>query len=210
VSPAMTDAFELLGEERRPWLDAEALKDRFQAMSGPLHPDRFHGAAEAEKAAAGERYSGLNTAYQLLKEPRDRLLHLLELELGGKPKDIQRIPPGTMDLFVEVGQMCRDCDEFLKKKATATSPILKLQLMQAGMEWMDRLIDLQGRVRAMGDSLSAELMAMNAVWAAAPSVGDPARVSALPLERLEQVYRAMSYVARWTGQIQERVVQLAV
>jgi hypothetical protein len=56
----------------------------------------------------------------------------------------------------------------------------------------------------------AELTAMNAVWAAAPSVGDPARVSALPMERLEQVYRAMSYVARWTGQIQERVVQLAV
>lgn len=210
MSPAMTDAFELLGEERRPWLDAEALKDRFQAMSGPLHPDRFHGAADAEKAAAGERYSGLNTAYQLLKEPRDRLLHLLELELGGKPKDIQRIPPGTMDLFVEVGQTCRDCDEFLKKKATATSPILKLQLMQAGMEWMDRLIDLQGRVRAMGDSLSTELNGMNSVWAAAPPVGDPARVSALPLERLEQVYRAMSYVARWTGQIQDRVVQLAV
>ena len=210
MSPAMTDAFALLGEERRPWLDAEALKDRFQVMSGPLHPDRFHGAAEAEKAAAGERYSGLNTAYQLLKEPRERLLHLLELELGGKPKDIQRIPPGTMDLFVEVGQTCRDCDEFLKKKATATSPILKLQLMQAGMEWMDRLIDLQGRVRAMGDSLSTELNGMNAVWAAAPQVGDPARVAALPLERLEQVYRAMSYVARWTGQIQERVVQLAV
>jgi DnaJ-domain-containing protein 1 len=59
----MTDAFELLGEERRPWLDVEALKDRFQAMSGPLHPDRFHGAAEAEKAAAGERYSGLNSGY---------------------------------------------------------------------------------------------------------------------------------------------------
>ena len=196
----MTDAFALLGEERRPWLDAEALKDRFQAMSGPLHPDRFHGAPEVEKAAAGERYSGLNTAYQLLKEPRDRLLHLLELESGGKP----------MDLVVEVGQTCRDCDEFLKKKATATSPILKLQLMQAGMEWMDRLIDLQGRVRAMGDSLSTELNGMNAVWAAAPQVGDPARVSALPLERLEQVYRAMSYVARWTGQIQERVVQLAV
>jgi hypothetical protein len=31
----------------------------------------------------------------------------------------------------------------------------------------------------------------------------------LPLERLEQIYRAMSYVSRWMAQIQERVVQLA-
>jgi hypothetical protein len=32
----------------------------------------------------------------------------------------------------------------------------------------------------------------------------------LPLERLEQLYRAMSYVARWTEQVQERIVQLAM
>jgi hypothetical protein len=210
VSQPIPDAFALLGEARRPWIDAEALKDRFQAMSGPLHPDRFHGAPEAERNAAGQRYSDLNSAYQLLKEPRERLLHLLELELGGKPKDIQRIPPGTMDLFVEVGQTCRDCDEFLKKKATATSPILKLQLLQSGMEWMDRLVDLQNRVRAMGETLATELNALNAVWDAAPVVGSPERIAALPLERLEQIYRAMSYVARWTSQIQERVVQLTL
>ena len=206
----MTDAFALLGEERRPWMDADVLKDRFQAMSGPLHPDRFHGAPEAERTAVGHRYADLNSAYQTLKEPRDRLLHLLELELGGKPKDIQRIPPGTMDLFVEVGQTCRDCDEFLKKKATATSPMLRLQVMQAGMEWTDRLLDLQGRIRAVGDRLGSELSGLNAVWAAAPPLGDANRPAALPLERLEQIYRAFSYVARWTSQLQERVVQLAV
>lgn len=206
----MTDAFALLGEERRPWMDADVLKDRFQAMSGPLHPDRFHGAPEAERTAVGHRYADLNSAYQTLKEPRDRLLHLLELELGGKPKDIQRIPPGTMDLFVEVGQTCRDCDEFLKKKAAATSPMLRLQVMQAGMEWTDRLLDLQGRIRAVGDRLGSELSGLNPVWAAAPPVGSGDRPAALPLERLEQIYRALSYVARWTSQLQERVVQLAV
>ena len=31
----------------------------------------------------------------------------------------------------------------------------------------------------------------------------------LPLDRLEQIYRALSYVGRWTEQIQERAVQLA-
>ena len=115
-----------------------------------------------------------------------------------------------MDLFVEVGQACRDTDEFLKQKSTSDSPMVKLRLMQEGLDWLDRLQALQGRVNAKRDELTAELRQMNGVWEAAPAIGIPDRVNALPLERLEQVYRAMSYVARWTEQIQERVVQLAL
>lgn len=206
----MTDAFALLSEPRRPWLDADVLKARFLPLSAEVHPDRVHSASEAEKAAANARYAELNAAYNTLREPRDRLLHLLELEAGGKPKDVQRIPPGTMDLFVEVGQTCRDTDEFLKQKSTSESPMVKLRLMQDGLDWLDRLQALQGRVNAKRDELVTELRQMNAVWEAAPPVGAPERVAALPLERLEQVYRAMSYVARWTEQIQERIVQLAL
>jgi DnaJ-domain-containing protein 1 len=206
----MTDAFALLSESRRPWLDTDALKARFLPLSAEVHPDRVHSASEAEKAAANTRYAELNAAYNTLREPRDRLLHLLELEAGGKPKDVQRIPPGTMDLFVEVGQSCRDADEFLKRKSTAESPMLKLRLMQEGLDWLDRLQGLQGRVNAKRDELVAELQQLNAVWAAAPAPSSPERVGALPLERLEQLYRAMSYVARWTEQVQERIVQLAM
>lgn len=206
----MTDAYVLMGEERRPWLDLEILKRRFHEMSGPLHPDRHHGAGEVEREAMGKRYAELNAAYSVLREPRERLLHLIELETGGKPRDIQRIPPGTMDLFVEVGQMCRECDEYLEKKRGVTSPMLRLQLMQAGLEWADRLGELQGKVRAVGAELGVEMEAMNAVWAGAPAVGEAGRVGALPMERLEQIYRAMSYVSRWMDQLQERVVQLAM
>jgi hypothetical protein len=65
-------------------------------------------------------------------------------------------------------------------------------------------------VNAKRDELVAELQQLNAVWAAAPAPSSPERVGALPLERLEQLYRAMSYVARWTEQVQERIVQLAM
>ena len=126
----MTDAFELLQEPRRPWLDADALKDRFLQQSSAVHPDRFHNATEAEKAAANQSYADLNAAYTKLKDFRERLLHLLELEAGERPKDIQRIPPGTMDLFVEVGQTCRDCDAFLTRKGTSDSPMFRLQMMR--------------------------------------------------------------------------------
>jgi DnaJ-domain-containing protein 1 len=206
----MTDAFALLAEPRRPWLDADALKARFLPLSTAVHPDRVHGASEAEKLAANERYAELNAAFNTLREPRDRLLHLLELEAGARPKDIQRIPPGTMDLFVEIGQACRDADAFLAKKTEATSPMLRLRLMQEGLTWTDRLQTLQGRVNAKRDEFTAELRALNATWDAAPPVGSPERAAALPLERLEQIYRAMSYVARWTEQLQERLVRLAM
>ncbi|HAB18192.1 MAG TPA: hypothetical protein PLX89_06635 [Verrucomicrobiota bacterium] len=206
----MTDAFALLNEPRRPWFDAEELKARFLPLSAGTHPDKTHGASADEKRAASSKYAELNAAFNTLKEPRDRLRHLYELEAGEKPKDIQRIPPGTMDLFVEVGQTCRDADAFLQKKSGHDSPMLKLQWMQDGFDWLDRLQSLQGRVNTMRDQLSAELREMNGIWDAAPPSGSPGRRAALPLERLEQIYRSMSYIARWTEQIQERLVQLSL
>lgn len=206
----MTDAFELLTEPRRPWPDLASLKSRFLTQTGQVHPDRVHGASEDERAAANARYAELNAAYNRLREPKDRLRHLYELETGGAPKDIQRIPPGTMDLFVDVGQTCRDCDAYLVGRSGSTSPMLKLKAFQEGLGWTERLLDLQRRVNARRDALSAELTTLNPVWDSAPAVGSPSRREALPLERLEQIYRTMSYITRWTEQIQERVVQLAV
>ena len=204
------DAFALLSETRRPWLDADALKSRVLPLLTATHPDRVHGASESEKLAANGRHAELNAAFNTLREPRDRLLHLYDLEAGEKPKDIQRIPPGTMDLFIEVGQTCRELDEFLQRKANATSPMLRLSLMQEGLDHLDRLQALQGRVNGRREELESELKALNAVWESAPPAGAPGRREALPLERLEQLYRSMSYVARWTGQIQERLVSLSI
>lgn len=205
----MTDAFALFNEPRQPWLDAEALKQKFLALSSEVHPDRTHNAPETEKQKTNERYSELNAAYNTIREPRDRLLHLLELEQGAKPSDIQRIPPGTMDLFVEVGQLCRDVDTFLVERRKVTSPLLKVQMFERGMEWTDKLQALQQRINAKRDELAAELQQMNSLWDAAPPIGSPQRATALPLERLEQIYRIFSYIARWSEQIQERNVQLA-
>jgi DnaJ-domain-containing protein 1 len=205
----MADSFALLSEPRRPWLDAEALKAKYLPLSAEVHPDRFHSASEAERQQATARYAELNAAHNTLREPRDRLLHLLELELGAKPKDVQRIPPGTMDLFVEVGQICRDVDAFLAQRGNVTSPLLKVQMFERGMEWADKLQALLQRINAKRDELTGELQQMNAVWESAPAIGSPERVAALPLERLEQIYRVFSYIARWSEQVQERNVQLA-
>lgn len=205
----MSDFFARLGEERRPWLDPEALKTNFLALSATVHPDRFHGQAVAEREEAGRHYSDVNTAYQALREARSRVLHLLELERGQKPRDIQRIPPGTMDLFVEIGQCCRDADAFLARRQETTSPMLKVALFRQGLDWAAKLQALQARVQERSRTLEEELQALNPVWAAAPPPGDAGRSSVLPLERLEDLYRALCYVTRWQAQIQERMVQLA-
>ncbi len=205
----MTDNFALINEPRLPWLDAEELKQKFFPLSAPFHPDRVHNGTDAEKLSANQRYAELNAAYNCLREPKERLLHLIELELGKKPSDIQKIPPGTMDLFIEVGQTCRDADAFLAEKSKVTSPLLKVQLFEHGMEWTDKLNALQQKINLKREELSSELRELNSVWQNAPSIGSPDRAAALPMERLEQIYRIFSYIARWSEQIQERVVQLS-
>src|SRR5204863_7159110 len=144
------------------------LKQKFQSLSNPVHPDRVHSATDSEKQSANTRYAELNAAYNTLREPRDRLLHLLELEIGAKPDDIQRIPPGTMDLFVEVGQLCRDIDAFMAERANVSSPLVKVQMFQRGMEWTDKLQSLQQRIVAKRDELAVERWTMNELWDRAP------------------------------------------
>ena len=205
----MTDCFALLEEPRQPWLSAAELKKKFISLSSRFHPDRVHTAAESEKTSANQRYQDLNAAYNVLREPKERLLHLLELESGSKPKDIQRIPAGTMDLFVEVGQTCREVDAFLGTRAGVTSPILKVQLFERAQEWTGKLDDLQKKINAKRGDMVKELEAMNAVWDKAPPIGSMERPASLPLERLEQIYRIFSYIVRWTEQVQERHVQLS-
>lgn len=196
----MTDYFALLDEPRRPWLDPEALKAKFHQRSAELHPDRVHGRSAAERAQAQDRYTELNAAYTCLREPKDRLLHLLTLELGAKPKEVQNIPPELMELFFEVGKACREVDGFLAEKARANSPLLQVQLFERGDEWRDQLNTLSGRLKAKLADLEEQAKGLNAAWEAGGNV---------PLERLEAVYRLTSYYSRWLGQLQERAVQLA-
>ena len=209
VATSMTDCFELLQEPRRPWLDADALKAQFLELSASTHPDRFHGAPEADRNAANARSAELNAAYNTLRETRDRLFHLLELERGSPSRDIQRIPAGTMDLFVEIGQACRDADAFLAANPESESPMLRLQRMRQALTWSERLMGLQRQVNARRETLEAALRSMNAAFESAPPPGSPERGGQLPLEALEECARAMSYVSRWTSQLQERLGHLA-
>jgi curved DNA-binding protein CbpA len=200
----MTDYFALLKEPRRPWLEPETLKSKFLALASETHPDKQRAGCEAEKLAANRRSAELNAAYHCLAEPKSRLLHLLELEQGAKPGDIQQIPDGLADLFAEVAATCRDCDNFLNDKIKATSPLLQVQQFQRAQEWVERLRGLQAKLAWFNIQLIEELKSLDASWTT-----QTAERMAL-LSRLEELYRLFSYFNRWNSQIQERIVQLSL
>ena len=200
----MTDNFALLDELRRPWLDSDLLKQKFRARSATVHPDKIHSASDAEKAAAAKSFAELNSAFTCLAEPKLRLLHLLELELGAKPKDIQTIPAALADLFAEVANNCRNADGFLLEKSRGTSPLVQVQLFERGQDWVEKLNGLQRKLNELSEQLTEKLKSLDAQWISADAAS---RRQMLP--KLEELYRLFGYFNRWNNQIQERVVQLS-
>ena len=197
----MPDYFALLNEPRRPWLDVDLLKQKFLALASDLHPDRVHNASDAEKSEATKRYAEFNAAYNCLLEPKSRLLHLLELESGAKPKDVQQIPPALADLFAEVANSCRRTDNFLVEKSAVTSPLLQVQWFERAQEWIERLNLLQKKLGGLHEQLLGELKSADVNW---PTAARPEL-----LARLEELYRLFSYFNRWNRQLQERIVRLS-
>jgi DnaJ-domain-containing protein 1 len=223
----MTDCFALLSETRRPWLEAAALKQKFLALSASLHPDKVHSAGAAARSGAAKSFAELNAAHQCLAEPKSRLLHLLELELGAKPKDIQEIPAALADQFAEVAITCRNADQFLAEKSRVTSPLLQVQWFERGQGWVEKLQALQQKLNGLHGRLLAALKTLDGRWMQAEAVRLPAETKPSLtaqnagstaeagtrreiLAEAEKLYRLFAYFNRWSGQIQERIVQLSI
>ncbi|MBM3839926.1 MAG: hypothetical protein FJ398_18540 [Verrucomicrobia bacterium] len=206
----MPDYFAHLQFPRRPWIDSDSLKEKFLALSATAHPDRLHSASEAERNAANQRSAEINAAYHCLREPKDRLRHLLEIESETRPVEIERLPSSAADLAFQVGQICRNVDAFLREKSKVTAPLLQSQYFEKALEWVDQLQALKQSIRAKREEVADELKAMNPVWEGAPPVGTGERRRVLPLDRLEQVYRTLSYLSRWDEQLGARIVRLSV
>lgn len=204
----MLDYFHLLGEERRPWIDPDLLKKRFLLLSGEVHPDRVHGNSAEEKLSAQRRYAELNAAYNNLRHPKERLHHLLELETGVKPEQVQQIPSDLTEFFIEVGQMFKQVDKFLAEKAKTTSPLLQVQLFEAGQLWTEKLNALRQKLNSRQQDSTAQLKALDHQWASLEKEDTTSRRNLL--QDLEQLYRLFGYYARWETQIHERQMQLSL
>jgi len=200
----MTDFFAVFGEQRRPWLEAEVLKQKFLALSAEAHPDRAHTAGAQERQQAQDRYTSLNAAYQVLREPKERLRHLIELERGTKPGQIQRIPSDLMNLSLEVGEICRQADALVQEKAKTSSPLLQVQVFERAQAATEKLGAVQRSLEPRREEILEQIRALDATW---DEAGDPGRSTSLA--RLEELYPLLTYYERWIAQARERIVQLA-
>jgi curved DNA-binding protein CbpA len=201
----VTDNFALLGEPRRPWLDPERLKQKFLALSREAHPDRNPGTGAAAEAGNGERFAGINAAYNCLRDPRHRLRHLLQLETGSSSREAQSIPSELMDVSLAVGALCREADRFLDEKTAQTSALMRAQMFERGQELTDRVMEVQKQIADGRDQLLGEIQNLDAAWNDAA-----ARPGSQIMRRLQEIESALGFAERWISQLRERVVRLAL
>jgi len=199
----MSDYFALLNEPRRPWLDPESLRQKFLKLSTSAHPDRVHNASEAEQRAAQQRYTELNAAFKTLREPRDRLRHLLELERGGKPKDLQEMSADLVELFMQMGQFSRQVDAFLTERTATTSPLLQVPLFERAQAWLEQLAQLQQTIQTRRETVLSTVQQLDESWQRPVD-------RAVLLPELEQCWRLLSFYDRWLAQLQNTRVQLSL
>jgi len=193
------DYFALLGEPRRPWLDAGALKTRFHARVAREHPDVADTAGKGGDAGA---FSRLNVAYGVLNDPRARLRHLLELEQGEASPRHQPVPERIGAIFTRMGGRKQAIDRFLKKRAGAGSALARAMLADEQYQLAEQAEAWLAELEAERGWWLARLPEIDALWNREGSD----RAALLP--ELAAIAQALGYLDKWCAQMREGVVRL--
>lgn len=197
----MTDYFACLGVPRRPWVDADILKEKFLARSRQVHPDHASPGDASEQKRCEDASAELNAAVRCLAEPRSRLRHLVELETGGKPEEVGQVPNGLMDLFFRTGAIIREADATLSRKEAMQSPLLQVRFFEESQAVRERLVRFNEELDRWGAGLLKELKDLDDTWQ--PAMPGQA-------QKLSELYRRFSYHHRWSEQVRERIVRLSL
>jgi hypothetical protein len=182
----VADHFARLGVERVPWIDPGVLKNKFLALSAEQHPDK----AGADKTKAEVDFRDLNESYNVLRNARTRILHLLELASVPQAPHVGVIPQEALELFGPIAEITKRADALLKEKALANSPMLKVQFFGKSLACVEELqarqSEVQQRIKRIEESLKR---------------------SPEPHE-LQNSAAALGYLERWHGQLGERATAL--
>jgi len=140
------DYFTCLGLPRLLNIDAEALQEKFYALSRSFHPDFYQNKTDSEQTISLGNSAMLNTAYRTLKDPTQRAEYLLHLE-AGSAKDIRTSPPA--DLFEEILALKEDLEEYRSAQSDQNSDSLarlrtKLEADRNALE--QRQLDMDKRL----------------------------------------------------------------
>lgn len=83
----VTNYFKLFQLPEQFIVQASDLSERYKSLQLALHPDRYASKSEQEQRIAIQKTAELNDAYQVLKNPRTRALHMLALRGIDHPEE---------------------------------------------------------------------------------------------------------------------------
>ena len=176
----MSDFFAVMGLPRSAWLDGEELKERFHRLSAERHPDAPGG--------SGAAFSGLNEAWQTLREPVSRLRHFLELTApeslaasGGAPSELGY-------LFMDIATL-KQLAGAMEKPA---SPLARALLEPRRLALLDRLSGVEARLSAAVENGHGEIQS-------------PAATAA----ELAATLGRLTFLSHWGRQMRELRLELS-
>jgi len=195
--------FELFSETPRPYLDLDVLKEKFHKLSAPLHPDRVHHLSEQEKGGMTQKFSELNRAHQILKEPKERLEQLFQIITDSSVPRIQNVPSPLMEMSFEIGKFCKEADDFLISEPPGVSPLLHANYLQHKKKCLNRLETMEIQISDFERKAMDELKNFDQAWMS--------QQEKLPfVDQLEHLISLFSYLSRWKKQIAERSVRFKI
>ena len=203
----MNDYFALLGEPRRPRLEPETLKEKFLQLAAKHHPDKLQNIPAGERQAGQESYADLNAAYQALREPKSRVQHLLQLERGEKPRDLQEFPAELTELFFQISGACRQADQTAAELRATPSALLKVPLFERSEEISEQIRGLLQELERRQNENLAALKHLDAQW---DGPGAEESTKRLLLDQLENIYRLLGFYSKWAESLRQRLLELAV
>lgn len=195
----MIDYFALLDQPRAPWLDPEKLKETYHQKTLQAHPDAQTSRGSPDLADAS--FANLNEAYQVLRDPKRRLQHLLSLEGAAPSSTGQAVPEQLQDLFPQIGPLTQRT-KLLLAQIQATSNALSRSLLKPQiLEVRQEMTEVRGKIQSLSDDSFEQLRQVNAAWT---------KSRAEQIERLSNLYFAFAYLSRWSTQLDEMIFQLSL
>ena len=189
----MNDHFATLALPRRPWLDAEALKEMFHRATAEYHPD-------VAVRGDGERFAGVNVAYNVLRDPAGRLRHLLELEAPEQLSRPQGIPNDVADFFMRLAALRRALDAFAEKESSAGSALSRALLSGEKLALSHQCTEAATQLARAYEQALAAMQALDAEWASHPADA---------IDRLAALYQQFAYLTKWRSQLREALFKLS-
>jgi curved DNA-binding protein CbpA len=190
----MTDFFALLDQPRQPWLDSDALKQKYHQLTRAAHPD-------VRSSEPNVEFESINQAYRVLLDPKQRIHHLLALE-GSRPTTAKHaVPAGVEELFLKTGKLAQDSKRALEELGSATGSLSKSLLQSNLLNLRSRTRELLAQLSHVHEKCLVELQKLNELWKENRSEA---------VTRLQLLYDQITYLTRWRAQLEEIQFQLSL